>query len=131
MSMQGQGSAAVRNAVLAAALGAIAGQATVSAQDNIAERGRAVYEEACAPCHARGPGSDGAAMLPGPAALMIKYRGSLSPYLEERDDLNAEVLKLFVRNGTGSMPRFRKTEVSDADVEAIAAYIASDLGEDE
>lgn len=101
------------------------------AQDETALRGQAVYEASCAPCHARGPGSDGAAMLPGPAALTIKYRGSLSPYLEEREDLNAEVLRLFVRNGTGSMPRFRKTELSDADIDAIAAYIASDLGEDD
>ena len=64
-------------------------------------------------------------MLPGVQSLSLKYGGSVSPYIEERRDLaNAEVLKLLLREGAGSMPPFRKTEVSDEDIAAIAAYLA-------
>jgi mono/diheme cytochrome c family protein len=45
--------------------------------------------------------------------------------LELRTDLTPDILAFFVRNGSGPMPGFRKTEVSDADVAAIAAYLKS------
>jgi (+)-pinoresinol hydroxylase len=61
--------------------------------------------------------------LPGAAALARKYEGKVSPYLEERSDLTAGVLKVFVRNGIGAMPMFRKTEISDTDLAAVAAYL--------
>jgi mono/diheme cytochrome c family protein len=32
-------------------------------------------------------------------------------------------VKTFVRNGVSIMPFFRKTEISDADLDAIAAYL--------
>ncbi len=64
-------------------------------------------------------------MLPGTHALSLKYRGEKPGLLEERTDLPAEVLKAFVRNGVASMPPFRKTEVTDADLDAIAAYLAT------
>jgi len=43
--------------------------------------------------------------------------------LEERTDLTAPVIKTFVRHGVLFMPTFRKTEISDADLDAIAAYL--------
>ena len=64
-------------------------------------------------------------MLPGPAALAARYQGALPGALELRDDLDAEALRLFVRHGIGAMPSFRKAELSDADIEAIAAYLAA------
>ena len=60
---------------------------------------------------------------PGTTSLQNKYRGSLPAALEDRTDLTAEVVKLFVRNGVATMPQFRKTELSDADVEALGAYL--------
>jgi mono/diheme cytochrome c family protein len=54
----------------------------------------------------------------------LKYRGEKPGLLEERTDLPAELVKAFVRNGVASMPPFRKTEVSDEDIAAIAAYLA-------
>ena len=87
--------------------------------------GKVVYERACAPCHGKGAGTDGARMLPGAAALEARYQGKLSPYLEDRNDLTADVLKVFVRRGIGAMPMFRKTEISDSEIEAVAAYLSA------
>ena len=96
-----------------------------SAQTRAAiERGNAKFQYMCAPCHGAGIGDDGRAMLPGTDALRIKYRGALPALLEERRDLTAEVLKVYVRRGTWSMPPFRPTEITDAEIEDIAAYLA-------
>lgn len=88
------------------------------------ELGQQVFAQVCAPCHGRGPGTDGAKMLPGTAALDAKYQGKVPPALEDRRGLTADVLRYFIRNGIGAMPMFRKTEVTDAAIEAIAAYLA-------
>ena len=87
--------------------------------------GKVVYERVCAQCHGRGAGTDGAVMLPGTAALAARYQGKLSPFLEDRSDLNADALKVFVRRGVGAMPMFRKTEISDSEIEAVAAYLSA------
>lgn len=87
--------------------------------------GRQVFERQCAPCHGAGAGDDGAPMLPGTAVLARKYDGSKPGALELRTDLDAEVLRYFVRNGSGGMPMFRKSELTDAQVDAVAAYLAA------
>ncbi len=100
-----------------AAMGPLAQVASAqSAPDT--ERGQAVYNHWCTPCHAAGPGH------PGTQGLQIKYRGSVPAVLEERDDLTLPLLKTFVRQGVLSMAPFRKTEVTDADLEDIAAYLS-------
>ena len=43
--------------------------------------------------------------------------------LEKRTDLTPQLIKTYVRNGISVMPIFRKTEISDADLDAIAAYL--------
>jgi len=86
--------------------------------------GHTVFQQQCAPCHGKGPGDDGPKYLPGTSALQAKYKGELPPELELRRDLNADVIRSFVRNGSGAMPMFRKAELGDADIDAIAAYIA-------
>ena len=98
----------------------------VHAQDTaLLQQGAAAFSYNCAPCHGDGGGKDGAAALPGTFALGIKYKGAKPALLEKRTDLPAPVLKVFVRNGSFAMPPFRKTEVSDADIVAIAAYLQS------
>lgn len=93
--------------------------------DAAAERGAAVYRTVCAHCHDPLPEGGAIEMLPGPESLSLKYRGVLSPYITERPDLASfEVLRMFLRNGSGSMPPFRRTEISDDDIAAIAAYFA-------
>jgi mono/diheme cytochrome c family protein len=43
--------------------------------------------------------------------------------LTERTDLTPAGIKTVVRTGMFIMPRFRKTEVSDADLEAVVTYL--------
>jgi mono/diheme cytochrome c family protein len=86
-------------------------------------QGRQTFEHLCKPCHGHGAGDDGREMLPAPTALTLKYGGSKSPYLEERADLPYPALRVFVRRGSWSMPAFRKTEITDQEIEAVAAYL--------
>jgi mono/diheme cytochrome c family protein len=81
------------------------------------QKGNEVYQYWCATCHGRGPGN------PGTTALSAKYKKSLPGVLEDRTDLTRQGIGFYVRRGTSIMPFFRKTEVSDADLEAIAAYL--------
>jgi mono/diheme cytochrome c family protein len=83
-----------------------------------AERGAAVFNNWCGACHARGPLN-----APGTNSLQFKYQGSIPAALEERRDLTADLVKFYVRAGVATMPQFRKTEVSDADLDALAAYL--------
>lgn len=111
----------IESAALAIALAATA---SAGAQQTAAERGKAKFEHSCEPCHGDGPGDDGRTMLPGTDALRLKYKGTIPPLLVHRTDLTAPVIKAFVRNGTFSMPPFRKTELTDAEIDDIAAYLA-------
>ena len=86
-------------------------------QDDASQKGKQVYQKWCSPCHAPG------ANRPGTAALELHYKGSKPAVLEERMDLTPAMVKGFVRNGVYVMPRFRKTEISDAELDAVAAYL--------
>jgi len=91
---------------------------TLSAQDDAAaRRGNDLYQYWCATCHGRGPGN------PGTTALAAKYKGGLPGVLEDRRDLAAQTIRFAVRRGTSVMPHFRKTEVSDRELEAITQYL--------
>ena len=89
----------------------------VFAQDQIAH-GKQVFQYWCATCHGAGPGH------PGTDALQAKYHGAQPALLEARTDLKPETVRFFVRHGVTVMPFFRKTEISDADLDAIGAYLA-------
>jgi (+)-pinoresinol hydroxylase len=96
-----------------AAVGGVA-----DAQDALVARGEEVFEYWCAACHAPGP------RHPGTQALDSLYKGAKPAALEQRTDLLPELTRAFVRTGVSVMPPFRKTEISDADLEALAAYLA-------
>jgi len=81
-------------------------------------KGYVEYQKYCSSCHAAGPEE-----RPGAIALQAKYKGQLPALLSERTDLAADYIKSLVRNGISIMPRARKTEISDAELEAIAAYL--------
>jgi mono/diheme cytochrome c family protein len=93
---------------------------TASAEDagSPVERGAAVFNNWCSACHSRGPQN-----APGTASLQNKYQGSVPAALQDRRDLTPDLVKFFVRNGVAMMAPLRKTEVSDADLEALAAYL--------
>jgi (+)-pinoresinol hydroxylase len=80
--------------------------------------GAQVFEKWCLPCHGHGD------QFPGTVALGVKYQGKLPGALQERSDLVPDFVKAVVRTGVSVMPFFRKTEVSDADLDALAAYLA-------
>ena len=89
------------------------------AQDDAAfARGQDVFERWCAACHAAG------ARHPGTQALEALYKGAKPAALEQRTDLVPELTRAFVRTGVSVMPPFRKTEISDDDLAALAAYLA-------
>jgi mono/diheme cytochrome c family protein len=52
------------------------------------------------------------------------YKGGKPAPLEQRTDLVPTITQTFVRTGVSVMPPFRKTEISDADLAALAAYLA-------
>jgi mono/diheme cytochrome c family protein len=81
-------------------------------------RGKAVFDEWCAACHAPGP------RHPGTQALDILYKGAKPGALEQRTDLLPTLTATFVRTGVSVMPPFRKTEISDAQLADLAAYLA-------
>ncbi|MEJ0008695.1 MAG: cytochrome c [Steroidobacteraceae bacterium] len=80
--------------------------------------GTAVYEHWCAPCHAPGPGH------PGTQSLQFKYGGKLPAVLLQRTDLAPQAVAVFVRRGVLLMAPFRKTEITDAELAALSAYVA-------
>ncbi len=83
--------------------------------------GRDVFARWCAPCHAASP------RLAGTMSLAAKYEGRLPAALEDRTDLTAPVISLFVRNGVAWMPPFRPTEISNDDLAALNAYLTAPL----
>jgi mono/diheme cytochrome c family protein len=104
--------------LLAAALATLLFSADAAAQVVGPEDGHQVFETWCAPCHAPGPGH------PGTQALEAKYKGARPAPLEDRRDLTADQVRYYVRHGVSIMPFFRKTEISDAELDALAAYLS-------
>jgi mono/diheme cytochrome c family protein len=93
----------------------IASAAFASPDQEQIERGHKVYDKWCSPCHGAGVGK--------PGTDSLKARGQNPAVLEERTDLTPVAIKQFVRHGVLFMPMFRKTEVSDAELDAICAYL--------
>jgi mono/diheme cytochrome c family protein len=81
--------------------------------------GESVYKRWCVHCHSTGRG------MPGTDSLQVKYKGNPPAVLLDRTDLSPQVLSLFVRQGVLSMPPFRKTEITDAELAALATYMTS------
>ena len=96
----------------------------IAADAAVVEQGGAVFQHLCAPCHGTGADANGMPVLPGSYSLQLKYNGAKPAFLEQRSDLPAAVIKTFVRHGIASMPPFRKSEVTDQEIDAIAAYLA-------
>jgi (+)-pinoresinol hydroxylase len=100
--------------------------------DALEARGQEVFDQRCAACHGDVPDEIFGPMflppMPGTQALEARYRNALPAALERRSDLTPEFVSAVVRNGLLSMPFFRPTEVSDDDLEALAAYLTRDRG---
>jgi len=103
-------------AVIAVVLATGPSAAAWSAQPEDAA-GRVVYERWCSHCH------DPGLRHPGTNALTVKYRGQKSGVIREWTDLTPELVRFWVRNGISVMAPFRKTEITDAELAALARYL--------
>lgn len=99
-----------------------------------AGQGYLIYHKWCAGCHAPDfeppEKDDSAEPLPlasqvalGTHVLRQRYQGAVPAELEKRKDLTAAAISHFVRHGLNAMPAFRKTEISDVELEALVAYL--------
>lgn len=84
--------------------------------------GESVYQHWCVHCHSAGRGN------PGTESLKVKYKDAIPAVLLDRTDMTPEFVKVAVRQGVLSMPPFRKTEITDAELTALAAWVASGGG---
>lgn len=121
----------MKGAICAAALLALAFGATLALAKPrpaavpagpAAPSGKQVYDRWCAACHAPGR------RIPGTAALAAKYGADVPAALEQRKDLDPAVIKYFVRQGVSIMPSFRKTEITDRELDALAGYLGHKPG---
>jgi mono/diheme cytochrome c family protein len=99
------------------ALGTFFAPALLAQDEDTLVKGKAVFVHVCEPCHGVG------AAKAGTTVLQYRYKGAKPALLSDRTDLTPEVVKAFVRNGVGLMAKFRKTEVTDAELDALAAYV--------
>lgn len=83
------------------------------------QKGQQIYAKWCLPCHGVG--------MPGTNALQALYNGALPALLEDRDDLNADAVEMWVRMGKHSMPFFRKTEINDTELKFLADYLSRNV----
>jgi (+)-pinoresinol hydroxylase len=108
---------------VAAALLILPGAPGFARDDTLAPRyapGRAVYQKWCAACH------DPGIIHPGTHALMTKYPGGsrANGSITAWTDLPATYVTFMVRHGMSVMPPFRKTEISNGELAALAAYLS-------
>ena len=95
-----------------AALGVLAS----GAQAADADAGKNVFDRYCAECHAAGVGHPGAQMLGW-------LKGERQALLEQRTDLTAVYVSLVVRQGLLEMPPYRPSEITDASLADLGAYL--------
>ena len=84
------------------------------AQDDTID-GAERFTTLCGMCHG--------AVGPGTAILARRMDPDVAP-LEARDDLPADYVRAVVRQGLGNMPPLTRVDVSDGELDAIAAYLA-------
>mgnify|MGYP003346448045 FL=1 len=80
------------------------------------QEGQQVFERQCAACHGAGPHHAGTAKLQ-------VVRGPDRAVLAERTDLIGDYIRIVVRRGLIEMPPWRKTELSDEDLDHLVAYL--------
>ncbi len=96
------------------------------AQDTPPALGKQVFDEWCGICHGPPNGASGG----GTETLAALFQGTEIPaQLEDRTDLTAELVTTLTRQGRNTMPNFRKTEISDSELEALVAYLVGDDAE--
>jgi len=80
--------------------------------------GSGLFQEKCGMCHRAGGMGTG---------ILGRRLAPEQALLENRNDLQGPYIKTVVRNGFGVMFPLSRGEVSDAQLDMIAAYLASDM----
>ena len=97
--------------LLAAIVAGAAGSEPLSPQQ---QQGKALFDATCVYCHnARGFATE---------RLRTRMPEDRS-VLADRTDLDPAYVRTIVRNGLASMPAYTPTDLSDAEIQAIAAYL--------
>ena len=78
--------------------------------------GKQVFNEWCSACHMDSP------FAPGTIQLR-QLRGPANAIIEQRSDLSEALVRLLVRQGVAGMPKFRRTEISETELEQLIVYL--------
>jgi mono/diheme cytochrome c family protein len=97
---------------LAAAL--VAGAASAQTLTPGQTKGKALFDGACIYCHSPTGHATG---------LLRRRLGDKDALLAERTNLLAPYIRIAVRRGVMSMPTYRRSELSDADLASITEYL--------
>lgn len=98
----------------AALILAMGGSLAAANEPQDIERGRQLYQEKCAMCHAAGGMG---------AGLLSRRYPKGQELLENRTNLDPAFIATAVRGGIGNMPRIARGEVSDAELALITKYL--------
>jgi (+)-pinoresinol hydroxylase len=82
--------------------------------------GKAAFDRWCLGCHEALPGRG---WDPPAGTFVLQQRGVSPADLESRTDLSAQSIRALVRSGINIMPPTRKTELSDKQLDELAAYL--------
>jgi mono/diheme cytochrome c family protein len=81
--------------------------------------GRALFSNLCGSCHLLG----GMGTNVITQQMLAAKRPPAQALLETRTDLEADYVASVVRHGKGSMPPLSRVEVTDVELQSIAAYL--------
>lgn len=95
---------------------------TTTIARDVIQKGKAVFDQWCLGCHGPMPGM-GRFPPAGSYLLQQRYKGAVPATLEDRVDLTPIFIRKVVRQGMPIMPPVRKTEVTDAELDAVIAYL--------
>ena len=96
-------------------IGAFALAGAANPADGAEPKGREVFEQYCSHCH--GPGD-----APGTTQLS-RTRGKEKGLLTQRTDLAPEYIEYIVRHGLKSMPPFVPSDLTEAKLKALIAFL--------
>lgn len=91
--------------------------APLAAQTPSAAAGKALFESRCLYCHdERGTGT-----------VMLGHRlGQEKALIGKRRDLSPAYVAAVIRNGVGSMPPYRRSEITDEELQALAVWLGGE-----
>jgi len=105
----------MKNLLMSSVLATIS---ATSAMAGDAAEGEGVFNRWCLACHAEHP------LAPATIYLSAKLGPDLGA-IRANTDLEPDYIAYMVRNGQGSMPNFRRTEITNDELDSLLAYFQS------